>query len=279
MPRFIALLLSTSLLVPPGSIAWGQAAPATETNLMISARRIELGGSKRSSELFLMNPSSKRHTYRITVNYRDMDAQGDTVERQAPKQGERPWTDLLRFSPRQITLGAGQSQTVRVAAMKPADLPPGEYRYHLTVAEMPEPAPAAQDETKEGLRITVSPLFGVTIPVIFRNGDLKAISDLAELVFQPAATNKKAALTFWLTRSGEASSYGHLKATFTPAVGAEETVAELKGIAVYTNLARRAMTLPLERPGAKPFGPGRLHLTFTPEGARRAEAQADLVLR
>ncbi len=255
------------------------AASGANTNLMISVRRVVLQGAKRNAEVYLMNNSSERCTYRVKVGYKDMREDGSFLEREEPREGEVPWQNLIRFSPRQVSLGPGESQVVRLSVRKPADLPPGEFRYYLTLQVLPPTPEAAPPAQKDGIEIKVQAVYGVAIPVIYRNGNLHGTAGLADLSFEAPKAGQNPVLAFKLTRSGDASIYGHLLATFTPRNGGEpEEVGMVKGIAVYTGMAQRTMRLELNSYLGQPWKAGKLHLTFTPDGARTPEVQADLEL-
>ena len=275
-----ALLSIGFLLFGPAWSLWPQAASGGGSDLMLTSRRLVLQGNQRSDEVSVINNGSKPHSYRVKVNYRDMDEKGAMTEREEAVAGERPWQDLIRFSPRQMVLAPGKSQVIRVAVKKPADLPEGEYRYYLTVQLLPdalEPVPAS--DPKDSVRIQVQTVFGLAIPVIFRNGNLKARAGLEGLRFVAAEEGKAPSLGFRLTRQGQASIYGHLAATFTPAAGgAAEEVGVSKGVAVYADRGEIRLDLPLVSPTGRPFKAGKLHLQFTPDGARSPETQADLDL-
>ncbi len=180
------------------------------------------------------------------------------------------------------TIQAGKSQVIRVAIRKPAELPEGEYRYFLTIQMLPPtppPTPVLSTDTTEEIQGQVQVLYAISIPVIYRNGKLQGSAGLADLTFVPETEGKAPRLKFRLTRSGNASIYGQLQATFTPAGGEDsEEVGLVKGIAVYAELGHRWMNLDLVSKKDRPFKTGRLHLAFTPEGARVPSSQSELDL-
>lgn len=250
---------------------------------MLTARRLVIQGSKRADEISIMNQGSQPYSYRIKMSYRDMDEQGKLVEREEAKAGERPWQELIRFSPRQVTIAAGKSQVIRVAIKKPAELPDGEYRYFLTVQMLPlppAPTPAPPEDSQNNtIQAQVQVLYAMSIPVIYRNGKVQGDAGLADIAFVPPAEGKLPSLKFRLTRSGKASIYGELRASFTPSGGGEpEDVGLVKGIAVYAELPHRWMNLDLTSKKGRPLKAGKIQLTFTPEGAKGPSAQVDLEL-
>jgi hypothetical protein len=245
-------------------------------DLLVSPTRVVFEGRKRAAELNLSNVGSVRATYRINLVRMEMLENGGFRTLPTEKTpGQVAPEDLLRFSPREVTLEPGEAQTVRLQLRKPADLPAGEYRVHLSFQGVPPP-PEPEDPKAppvHGLSITLKPVFGLAIPVIIRSGETSATVALAELAYDP----QRAELHSTLLRKGNQSVYGDFRITFKPASGPEAVCGEANGVAIYTPNPLRKMVLPVS-PRAQ--GPGRLHLTYalpeTEGGALLAEAFLDL---
>jgi P pilus assembly chaperone PapD len=251
-------------------------------DLLVAPTRVVFDLRKRSAELNLSNIGSAAATYRISLVRMEMDETGQISEKPLDKSpGAVDLPSLIRFSPREVTLGPQESQTVRLQVRKPAELPAGEYRIHMVFRAIP-PAPEApkepsKAEPSKGLSIKLVPVYGLAIPVIVRHGETSAKASLSGLDFDPATR----ALRFHLDRQGNQSVYGDLKATWQPKGGAPETLAEAAGVAVYVPNATRKLALVLAAPkGAASFGPGRLKVTFalplSEGGTLLAEAFLDL---
>ena len=245
-------------------------------DLLVNPTRVVFEGRKRATELNLSNVGTTKATYRLSLVRMEMSENGGF--RQLPSErvpGQVAPEDLIRFSPREVTLDPQESQTVRLQLRKPADLPPGEYRIHMAFQSIP-PVPEAADSATspaKGLSIKIVPVFGVAIPLIIRQGDTSATATLTDLAYdQP-----RQELHFSLQRQGNQSLYGDFKATFKPASGAEEVIGEANGVAIYTpNLVRRmVLAAPIKAKGG-----GRIHLTYalpeTETGPLLAEAFLDL---
>ena len=83
------------------------------------------------------------------------------------------------------------------------------------------------------MSVKLTPIFGITIPVIVRNGDLDVKVALSDLAVVPDKDKKK--LTFKLTRQGNKSAYGDVKVEYMPAGGgAPVVVGEITRLAVFT---------------------------------------------
>ena len=107
-----------------------------------------------------------------------MTENGSLEEADEAKPGEQFADKLIRYSPRQITLEPGRTQTVRLLVRKPRDLAPGEYRSHLLFQSVP-PADFGTSVEAEGVEegtisVQMIPTFAISIPIIIRHGDVSA---------------------------------------------------------------------------------------------------------
>src|SRR3546814_12247408 len=96
---------------------------------------------------------------------------------------ERTAVGVVVFSQRRVTLPPSQPQVVRVGVRVPEGLPPGEYRAHMLFRAVPDVVPAVAAEAKPagaGVSIALTPIYGITIPVIVRVGDLGAAAAIGE---------------------------------------------------------------------------------------------------
>jgi len=258
------------------------AAPSTAGgpgDLLVAPARVVFDLRKRAAELNLSNIGFSPATYRISLVRMEMDEAGEIAERPLDATpGDVNLPALIRFSPREVILGPQDSQTVRVQVRKPADLPTGEYRLYMVfrgVPPAPEPPPEGGDPVPhKGIAIKLVPVYSLAIPIIVRHGTTSATVGLADLTFERATRT----LRFRMTREGNQSVYGDLKAVWLPMA---QTVAEATGVAVYVPNATRKMSMVLDAPkGATAFGPGRLKVTYvlppSEGGAKLAEAFLDL---
>ncbi|MEK9951769.1 MAG: molecular chaperone, partial [Curvibacter sp.] len=109
--------------------------------------RIVLAKNPRAAPVELMNTGSEPETYRINLVNRRMGENGEFIAIETPGPGEQFADPLLRYSPRQVTIPPGGSQTVRILLRKPADLPAGEYRSHLQFDRVADAAGASSLES------------------------------------------------------------------------------------------------------------------------------------
>ncbi len=222
-------------------LATAVAAPAVAAgDLLVAPTRVVLDGT-RGTEVILNNVGNEPATYRISLELRRMNADGNLDEVVAGNETEKEKATLamVSYAPRRVTLPPNQPQVVRVGARFAPDLPDGEYRGHLLFRAVPVPQPATAGP-REGLSIALTPIYGVTIPVIVRKGTLVATAKISDV--RLLRNGGQATLAFTLTRSGDRSVYGRLRVT---KAGTAKPLYEARGIAVYAELSQRTVSLTL----------------------------------
>jgi P pilus assembly chaperone PapD len=269
----------------PFLLCWLMLPPAM-ANLMLHPSRVVLDKNQRSAQIELINDGTESATYRIGVINRRMTETGEFGPVDTPLPGEQFADAMLRFSPRQVTLAPGATQTVRVMLRKPAELAAGEYRSHLHFEKLPDAvapsAPAsdaASDKDKGQVGVVIKVLMGASIPVIVRHGDTTAAVQLTGLALRDA-DGPSPQLLLQLERSGNSSAYGDLTATFTPRGGKPVEVARVGGVAVYTPNPLRRASLALKPPKGVSLAGGELRLTYRerPDAGGKLLAEATLPL-
>lgn len=230
-------------------------------DLLVAPTRIVLDGS-RGTEVVLNNIGAEPATYRISLEIKRMTAAGglDEIAEENVTPAERAALDMIAFSPRRVTLPPNQPQVVRVGVRLPEGTPPGEYRAHMLFRSVPDASPAVSGDARpagEGVSIALTPIYGITIPVIVRVGDLGAEAVIGEAWV--SETRDGPAFNFDLTRTGNRSVYGDIEVTRP---GVPEPLLVARGIAVYPEIGARNVSLRV--PGelaAKLKGPVRIRYT------------------
>ena len=248
-PRIIALSLA--------SIAYPVLAAG---DLLVAPTRVVLDGP-RGTEVFLNNVGAQPATYRISIELKRMMPSGqvEDVAPEAATDKEKSTLSMITYAPRRVTLAPNQPQAIRIGVRPPADLPDGEYRAHILFRAIPDavaPAPVSSTST-QGVSIALTPIYGVTIPIIVRKGALKvtaAISGIQKVRIDPTTntvltTKPKPgdepavdAISFTIARNGTRSTYGRIRVTKP---GMSKPLFEARGIAVYTEVASRVVILPV----------------------------------
>jgi hypothetical protein len=240
LPRLTSLRRS---LIPLAAICLVSApAWAGGGDLLVAPTRLILDPG-RGTEIVLNNVGSTPATFRISLELRRMTAEG-TLEDVAPDQAnavEKAIVSMVSFSPRKVVLPPNLPQVIRVGIRAPADLPDGEYRGHMLFRAIPDAVAAAPPGApKEGVSISLTPIYGVTIPIIVRKGNLLATASLSDAKL--ATSDDKPAIEFSISRVGTRSTYGTIR-VMRP--GVSKPLMEAKGIAVYPEIAKRSVLLPV----------------------------------
>lgn len=251
--------------------------------LAVSPTRIVFEGRKRSAEVTLINTGSVEATYRVFFTQRRMTEEGAYEDVEEPRPGENFADKMIRYSPRQVVLGPGEVQTVRLLVRKPKGLAPGEYRSHLVFSGVPPTdltTSIEQDEDlAEGeLRVSFIAIFAVSIPVIVRHGEIEAEVAMSDLALDP--DGRQGVLSLRLHRTGRRSAYGDLTVTYAPSSGGDVEVGLLRGLAVFTPNQSRTVLIRLAPPEGVTIEGGRLHVVYRerPDDGGAVLAEAELTL-
>ena len=241
MARISLGRLASFLLVAPTLMVAAPPANAGVGDLLVAPTRIVLDG-RRGTEIILNNIGDDVATYRISVELRRMTPDGRLVEVEAPTAAEKAAQDMILYAPRRVTLPPNQPQAIRLAARAPQGLADGEYRVHLLFRAIPAPRPPVQPGQKvEGVAFQLIPIYGVTIPVIVRLGNLEAKAGLANI--RKVTDDGKPAIALDISRQGDRSTFGEVRVL---KAGVTDPIAIVRGVAVYTELGQRSVMVPID---------------------------------
>jgi P pilus assembly chaperone PapD len=234
-------------------------------NLMVTPRRVVFDGSKRSVDLSLANIGKDTATYSISmveIRMKD-DGQFETIT--VPDKGQNFADKNIRFYPRTVTLPPNQAQVVKVQLLKSNQLANAEYRSHLYFRAVPKPNPLGQKETGKDtstISVSLTPVFGITIPVLIRIGESTSKVSLSALKFETAVDGTPN-LMMQLNRSGNFSVYGDLVVDHISTSGKVTRVGLANGLAVYTPNSLRHFLLNLNKAEGVDYSSGKLQVAFT----------------
>jgi len=233
---FAASVAAASLLAIP------TAASAGVGDLLVAPTRLVLDGRK-GAEIILNNIGDEPATYRVSVEFLRMNEQGGLVEVTSPTDADRKIEDMIVYAPRKVTLAPHEPQAIRIAARAPQGMPDGEYRAHMLFRAIPPATPVTQasGEQVKGVQFKLTPIYGVTIPVIVRLGNLQATAGIADVKLE----QKKGAafVDLDLVRNGSRSTYGEVRVL---KAGLKDPIAIQKGIAVYTEVGKRHVSVAVQ---------------------------------
>ena len=241
MPARLAVRRSLSLLAAvPLAVFSAVPLDAGVGDLLVAPTRIILDG-RRGTEIILNNIGDDVATYRVSVEMRRMTPDGSLEVVTTPNARETAAEAMILYAPRKVTLPPNQPQSIRINARAPQGLADGEYRVHLLFRAIPEPRPVTDPAPKQGVSFRLTPVYGVTIPVIVRLGNLEATAAIANV--QKIVERGKPAISLDLSRVGDRSTFGELRVT---KAGVPEPIAISNGIAVYTEIDQRRVTIPID---------------------------------
>ncbi len=235
LPKVAAMALSVT--------GFAGAAQAAVGDLLVAPTRVVLDGP-RGTEVFLNNIGTEPATYRITLELRRMHVDG-TLEEVAADKGdarEKQSLSLIRYNPRKIVLPPNQPQAIRVGLVPTPGLADGEYRVHMLFRAIPASKPVVADgKPTSGIAISLTPIYGITIPIIVRQGNLTAKAAIAAPKLVQDATGSF--LILKLSRTGTRSVYGRIRVTKP---GVDKPLVDARGISVYTEVGEREVRLPID---------------------------------
>jgi hypothetical protein len=267
----VTAALVTALLLFPV-----QPANAGVGDLLVAPTRLVLNGG-RSAEIILNNIGDEPATYRISAEFRRMKPDGTLEEVTEPSASEISARDMLIFAPRRVTLAPREPQSIRIAARPPQGLPDGEYRVHLLFRAIPPSTPVSQQASApaKGVSFKLVPVYGVTIPVIIRLGNLDVKAGIDNVHVENH--DGKPAIALDIERSGRRSTFGEVR-VLKP--GVKDPIALSRAVAVYTELNQRAVVLPVDESFKGTLaGPVTVQYVETYDDGTKTIAETQAVLR
>lgn len=251
-------------------------------NLLITPKRVVFEGSKRSIDLNLANNGQDSATYAISIVQIRMKEEGGFETITEPDPGQQFADKNIRFFPRAVTLGPNEAQVVKVQVIKLNELAAGEYRSHFYFRSVPKTAPLGEKETNidtTTISVRLTPIFGITIPVIIRVGENDSKVALSDLSFH-LVNDTVPSISLTLNRTGSMSVYGDLTADHVSEQGKIIRVGSANGVAVYTPNAVRRFQFNLNKVPGIDYSSGTLRIIYSATSdvkpARYAEAELNL---
>jgi hypothetical protein len=271
LPITIIGALTLALALPAPAVAQG--------DLLIAPTRLVLDG-RRGGEVILSNIGDEEATYRIEIELRRMTPEGELVPVDLAEASatEKAALEMIRYAPRRVVLPPREPQAIRITARPGAELPDGEYRVHLSFAAIPKVqalTPQAADAPEEGFSINLVPIYGITMPVIIRKGQLEVTAGLANPRIEQGPEGP--AFLVDITRAGTESIYGDL---LVYRQGSDEPALVVRGIGVYPEIDNRHSAFPLTPEQAEALrGPARVELRESILSGGALITAVDAVLR
>lgn len=251
-------------------------------DLMITPRRVVFEGAKRTFDLNLANTGKDTATYSISLVQIRMKEDGGFETITEPDPGQLFADRFIRYFPRTVSLGPNEAQTVKIQLIRTNELETGEYRSHFYFRAIPKPAPLGEkEEARDSSNISVmlTPVFGITIPVIIRNGESSVTISLSDLKLE--MTNESPVLSLYFNRTGNMSVFGDIAVDYISPQGKITRVGIANGVAVYTPNTRRRFQLNLNPAEGVNYNSGTIRVLYSaPSDVKPVRyAEAELALQ
>ncbi|MEI6577511.1 MAG: hypothetical protein WCO63_15150 [Bacteroidota bacterium] len=238
---------------------------SAQGDLLVSPMRVVFDSKKQKEELNLVNIGKDTAMYSVSFLQYNMTEDGSFIIIDKPDSGQYFAEPYLRYFPRTVTLAPRESQTIRIQWRKTSDMPEGEFRSHLYFRAEKNVKPLGMEQSKKDsnqLSVSLTPIYGISIPTIIRNGDFKVSASLSDLKIS-TTDDTIPELRLTIHRSGKISVYGDLYVDYVSPSGKSTQIGYTRGIAVYTNISKRNCALKLHPGKDVNFKAGKLKVKYT----------------
>ncbi len=227
-------------------------------DLRVYPTRLTLSDTKRVGDVSLRHTGTQPARYKISTVFYRMKEDGSMELSKSPQKEDRSAIDLIRFSPRQVTLPPNLEQVIRVMYSGPKDLAQGEYRAHLLFEPMDEPElePKAKGEQ---VQMRLQAKVAIAVPVIFKQGKVEFTAKLSNLKLVKLPDGQPG-YSVDLTGEGNGFPYGDVLAFFTPAGKTKQSLGIVRSVASY--LKKRKISYPFTVPENTKIANGKLTLEY-----------------
>jgi hypothetical protein len=262
-------------------------AHSATADILISPQRVVMDDANRQAVISLHNPGDRPRSYRLEWVER-MQSPGGGLVAVDGKDNPRSAASMLRFSPRQIAVPPGTTQTVRLNYRPSDGLAPGEYRSHLRIGMEPDKnVPGSEGGTEVargqqgGMNFRLEALMSFAVPVFVRHGAGSVSSEITQV--RPHMTEHEGrqhpALDVTLSRSGEHSAIGKLVVHQQQNANAPvDKIGETGGVAIYTELKQLTRTI-LLHPDAQLTPGSWIRVSYEGEGAQTGQVFSERVFQ
>lgn len=232
--------------------------------LMVNPKRIVFEGAKRNDIVTLFNSTDDSATYAVSWQHYEMLPNGKYKDADSGTSNVKFCDTMIRFFPREVTLGPHESQTVRLQFLRPKNIENGEYRSHLYFRgiERVKPLEVKPKEKDTTLTVQLRAIYGLSIPIIVRSGTKPSVITLTDMTVTPLDTAGRGVVSCNINRAGDESSYGSFFIKHKDDNGKETLLGYTKGVACHVPLTTRTFSLDFKKPKKVDFTSGTLVLEY-----------------
>jgi len=233
-------------------------------DLLITPMRVIFDERNHKEELSIVNTGDKTAKYTISFVQKIMKEDGSFVNIETLEEGKMFAEPYLRIFPRTVTLEPGKSQIIMLQYTRRKDMQEGEYRSHLYFRSEKDSKPIGLeprqlDENK--LSVELTPVYGMSIPIIIYSGKVTSSSTLSDLKFEKLSDMSQY-LSLTINRKGNVSIYGDVIVQYIPKKGKPFQVGAVNGVGVYTDINKRNMIIKLDNKSGKTLTNGKLKIQY-----------------
>ena len=260
-------------------VVFSQFKTHAQGELLITPTRVVFKPDNIKEIINLVNTGEKTETYTVSFVQRRMNEDGSFTVITKPDPGQNFADPYLRIYPRTITLKPGEGQVVMLQRRRNSNNQMGEYRSHLYFRSNTDYEALGETviDTISGVNIKLTPIYGMTIPIIFRTGNTTATATISDTKLESLKDSNR--LNFTLNRKGNKSLYGDFIVNYSPVKGKSITIARLNGVAIYTTINRRFMSINLPETTSLNFNEGTIKVIYkTRPGEQKQEIFAESIL-
>lgn len=240
-------------------------------DLLVTPKRVVFEGNAQREELSLINMGKDTATFSVSFLQKNMREDGSFITLDKPADIKMSAEPYLRLFPRTVTLAPGEPQVILIQCRRSPNMTIGEYRSHLYFRSEKDYKPlGSKNPFKDTTLVSIDliPVFGISIPVIIRAGEVNATTSFTNLKLG-VAQDSIPTLKFTINRAGNCSTYGDLVVEYITGQNKPIIVGNVKGVGVYTNIDHRNVSVKLNQIRGIVFKTGNLRVRYTsPEDAK-----------
>ena len=247
---------------------------ANSAQLALTPGAIILNDDDVTATITLLNKGNATGAYRIDLIEMVMKEDGSTDEATPEEEKNIQFSakQMLRISPRSMTVSAGDSQNIHVVIRRPRDLADGEYKayIHFTLIETnaaagPRSDDEAADNAKKGATVGAGVHFAINYPITVRHGVISHDVKITNATFHQVKNelgNLIPGVEMVINRTGNSSSIGTIDITYTDTKGIKTIVKHIPVCRIYRSLDHIRLNVPLDIPDGVVLGKGSLTVHY-----------------
>lgn len=220
-------------------------------DMMLMPVRITFKDGDRMKTLSVFNTSVTQGLYRLELVNKKQVTSGGFVNLKPEEKPQYDLSEMVVYSPRQISLDAQGKQAIRLSLRRPPDLPDGEYRTYARLTRVSKEKTEHDAGIKPGnAQAKVGINVGFAVPVVLRKGKYDTTAKLRNpqmMAPDPKKKDKRTRVKVEIARTGKYSAMGRIELTWVPPGGGDEVkIGELNGVNIYPELDMREALVPIQ---------------------------------